>query len=325
MKILITSPIIADATDILEAQGHTVTTWKGQESITYQELKNLAKDHDCIISMLSDRIDKEFLEDNKHLKVITNYAVGHNNIDSKTATSLNIAIGNTPDVLTEATADLALCLLLDVSRKISHSFSETKNGKWNGWEALGYIGQSLRRKTLGIFGAGRIGQKFATTMQRGFDMDIIYTARSSKEDFEKNTGANKVTFDQLLEQSDVISVHCDLNESTKDLFNKETFSKMKKNSIFINTARGQVHNEEDLLSALVEKTIWGAGLDVTNPEPIAKDSPLLFNENVVITPHIGSATLEARKAMAKIVAQNILNGLKGKKLAGDVNKIFDKS
>jgi glyoxylate reductase len=281
-----------------------------------------AKQHDGLITMLSDKIDKEFLEENSHLKVITNYAVGFNNIDVETATKLNIAIGNTPDVLTEATADLALCLLLDVSRKISSSVIDTKDGKWNGWEPLGYIGQSLRRKKIGIFGAGRIGQKLASTLKNAFDMEIVYTTRTKRPAFEKETGATKVDFNELLETSDVLSVHCDLNETTNGIFNKEAFDKMKSSSIFINTARGQVHNEQDLLIALENKSIWGAGLDVTNPEPIAKTSKLLKNENVTITPHIGSATLSARTEMAKIVATNIVNAFECKKLAGDVNNLF---
>ena len=315
MRIFITKPILNTATSMLQSEGHEVVIHNSGSPISKETLYKEAQKSDALITMLSDNIDKEFLSANSHLKVISNYAVGFNNIDIQTATELGIKIGNTPDVLTEATADLALSLLLDVSRKVTESMRSIQEGKWTDWEPLGFIGQSLRGKTIGVFGAGRIGQCFADTCRRAFGMNVIYCARTEKEQFN----AKKVEFDQLLSESDVLSVHCDLNSETENLFNKNTFSKMRETTIFINTARGQIHNEEDLERALRDRTIWGAGLDVTNPEPLHKSSALLSLPNVVITPHIGSATLDARTRMCELVATNILNGLNGDTLTAGVN------
>lgn len=315
MRIFVTKKIIDEGILLLEEQGHTVIVNDSPNELSSERLYEEASKSDALITMLSDKIDREFLEKNKHLKVIANYAVGYNNIDVAAATEFGIKVGNTPDVLTEATADMALALLMDVSRKTSLSFNSIKEGKWKGWEPMGFIGQSLRGKTLGIFGAGRIGQCFADTCRKAFAMNVIYCARSEKNDFE----GTRVNFEELLAQSDVISVHCDLNENTMNLFNIDTFKKMKKSSIFINTARGQVHNEADLEKALREETIWGAGLDVTNPEPMDKNSTILNLPNISITPHIGSATRLARAEMSKLVARNILNGLNGDELCAGVN------
>jgi glyoxylate reductase len=323
MKIFISAPIHTKAIHLLENAGHSVKVWDKDSYITHSELLEKAKDADALITMLSDNIDEDFLRSNTHLKVITNYAVGHNNINSKVATELGIAIGNTPDVLTEATADLALSLLMNVSRMITQSNIDSKNGKWKAWEPLGYIGKNIRRKTLGIIGAGRIGQHFATTCAKGFDMNVIYTSRSNKSDFENSISAKKVQIEELLKTSDVISIHCDLNDETNNLINKETIKYMKESVIIINTSRGAVINEDDLLDALNTNKVWAAGLDVTNPEPMHKDSPLMNHERVLITPHIGSATDEAREMMSELVAKNIINALECKSLAGDVNKIFD--
>lgn len=322
MNVFITAPIMSKTQELLEAQGHKVVTWSKPTSITHDELHTNAKKADALVTMLSDKIDANFLKQNTHLKVITNYAVGYNNIDIDAATKHGIAIGNTPDVLTEATADLALALMINISRKITLSNIETKNGKWKGWEPLGYLGQNLRRKKLGIIGAGRIGQHFATTCKHAFDMEIFYTARSTKGEFESTTNARKVELDTLLKNSDVVSIHCDLNEQTENLINKESLSLMKSSAILINTARGAIINERDLLMALKQKSIWGAGLDVTNPEPMDKSSELLLHPSVLVTPHIGSATLEARELMCEMVAKNIIFGLEKKSLAGDVNKLF---
>lgn len=315
MRIFITKPILDTAIAMLQSEGHEVVIHNNGTPINKETLYREARKSDALITMLSDNIDREFLSANNHLRVISNYAVGFNNIDIQAATELGIKIGNTPDVLTEATADLALSLLLNVSRKVNESMRSIEEGNWTDWEPLGFIGQSLRGKTLGVFGAGRIGQCFADTCRNAFGMKVIYCSRTEKKDFY----ATKVEFDQLLTQSDVISVHCDLNEETKDLFNQKAFNKMKSTSIFINTARGQIHNERDLERAIKDEVIWGAGLDVTNPEPLAKSSPLLPLQNVVITPHIGSATLSARTQMCELVATNILNGLKGDTLAAGVN------
>ncbi len=315
MKIFITKSILPSGITLLKEQGHTVEVYEENTPISKETLYEKAKTSDALITMLSNQIDREFIKENNHLKVIANYAVGFNNIDVEAATEHGIKVGNTPDVLTEATADMALALLMDVSRKTSESFQSIKDGHWTGWEPKGFLGQSLRGKTLGIFGAGRIGQCFANTCRLAFGMNVIYCARTEKDNFQ----ATKVSFEDLLDQSDVISVHCDLNNETKELFDIEAFKKMKETSIFINTSRGQVHNEADLELALREKIIWGAGLDVTNPEPMNPKSKILELPNITITPHIGSATITAREEMSLLVATNILNGLNGEELKAGVN------
>jgi len=310
MRIFITKPIIESGIEILRSAGHEVNVHQGEKGITKEELYSAAKESDALITMLSDKIDEEFLEKNSHLLVIANYAVGFNNIDIEAAKRLAIPVANTPDVLTHATAELAFALLLSSARRITEAHNSIASNNWKGWEPMGFLGQNLAKKTLGIFGAGRIGQSFAKMCQGAFDMDVLYTSRTEKNDFP----AKRVSFDELVEKSDIISVHCDLNATTMGKFNREIFKKMKSSSIFINTARGEIHNEVDLHWALTHGEVWGAGLDVTNPEPMSADSPLLKLPNVTITPHIGSATLRARSEMSDLVATNILKGLLKEKL-----------
>lgn len=322
MKIFISRSIPKQAVDLLEEAGHQVTVWKEDRAILRDELLEQCIDADALVSMLNDRIDTDFFTHCKNIKCVSNYAVGYNNIDVKEATKRNIAIGNTPDVLTEATADLALSLLLNVSRRISPAFKSVKDGKWKGWEPLGFIGTNLRGKTLGIYGAGRIGQCMATTCHKAFGMKVIYTSRKEKVEFNKECSAKLVSFEELLNSSDVISLHSSLTKENMNIFNSKAFKKMKTGSYFINTARGEMHNEKDLYAALLSKKLQGAGLDVTNPEPMNMNSPLLKLENVVVTPHIGSATKQARGDMATLVARNIINALQKRPLIGDVNNLF---
>jgi glyoxylate reductase len=318
-KIFISRRIPNKGIEMLKNAGLEVKVWGSAIPPSYEELSEHAAHADALISMLSDRINKDFLLKNKHLKVISNYAVGFNNIDIVTATELGIPIGNTPDVLTDATADHAFTLMLAVARKVLDSNRSIAEGKWKNWEPMGFLGQDLRGRTLGIVGMGRIGQEMARLCFQAFEMKIIYFSNSVKTDLDKKWNAKKVTFDELLAQSDVISVHTSLNEGTKGIFNKDSFAKMKKNTIFINTARGEIHEEIALVEALQTGTIWGAGLDVTNPEPMSAESPLLGLPNVVVTPHIASATIDTRANMSAIAAQNIIKGLKKEKLIGFVN------
>lgn len=318
-KVFISRRIPNKGIEALKNAGLEVKVWGSAIPPTYEELLDKTAQADALICMLSDKIDSHFLRKNTHLKVISNYAVGFNNIDIQTATDLGIPVGNTPDVLTEATADHAFTLMLAVARKILDSNRSILEGKWKNWEPMGFLGQDLRERTLGVVGMGRIGQEMARLCQSAFDMKILYFAHTAKPEIEKKLHAKKVSFDELLEQSDVISVHTSLNESSRGIFNKEAFQKMKKNAIFINTARGEIHDEIALTEALSNGLIWGAGLDVTNPEPMSIDNPLLSLPNVVITPHIASATIDTRANMSFIAAQNIIKGLKKEKLVGFVN------
>jgi glyoxylate reductase len=324
-KVFISRRIPNKGIETLKNAGLEVKVWGSAIPPTYEELLEKTAQADALICMLSDSIDSHFLKKNMHLKVISNYAVGFNNIDIQTATDLGIPIGNTPDVLTEATADHAFTLMLAVARKILDSNKSILEGKWKNWEPMGFLGQDLRNRTLGIVGMGRIGQEMARLCHSAFDMKIIYFSNTTKSEIEKKLHAKKVSFDELLEQSDVISVHTSLNEGSKGIFNKEAFQKMKKNAIFINTARGEIHDEVALTEALTNGLIWGAGLDVTNPEPMSVENPLLYLPNVVVTPHIASATIDTRANMSFIAAQNIIKGLKKEKLVGFVNpQVYNK-
>jgi glyoxylate reductase len=209
--------------------------------------------------------------------------------------------------------------MLAASRKAFHLHKSIARREWTFFRPKAHLGIELKNKTLGIFGLGRIGLEMAKRCKGAYNMNIIYCNRSRNSLAEELLKARKASFDELLAQSDVISVHCSLNNETRGIFNISAFEKMKKNAIFINTARGPVHNEADLLEALQKNIIWGAGLDVTNPEPINPDNPLLSMENVAVLPHIGSATIEARDKMSLMCAENIIKGLRSERLPNIIN------
>lgn len=319
MKVFITRIIPEAGLQLFREAGIEVIQWEEKRELTQEELISNCKNVDGLLTAGRAKIDAEFLNACKHLKVISLYATGFDNVDIPEATKLKIPIGHTPDVLSKATADIAFLLMQNVARKAFFHHKRILNDDWNFFEPLANIGQDLQGKTLGIFGLGKIGFEMARTSKGAFDMNIIYHNRNNNQEAEDKLGAQKVSFDELLAQSDVISVHANLSDETKNLFNKETFSKMKPNAIFINTARGPIHNETHLLEALQNKTIWGTGLDVTNPEPMDKNNALLNMPNVAILPHIGSSTEETRNNMAILSAKNAIAGLKGKRLIKVVN------
>lgn len=275
---------------------------------------------DGVLTLLTEKVDREFMEAaGPQLKVISNFAVGVNNIDIPEASRRGIRVGNTPGVLTEATADIAVALLLATARRIVESVDYVRSGKWHTWEPLGHIGADLRGATIGIVGMGRIGYSMAKRCRGGWDMNVIYHARKRSEVAERELQARHVDFPTLLSESDFVSVHTDLNDSTRHLFNAAAFRQMKRTAIFINTARGPIHHEADLIAALQAGEIFAAGLDVTDPEPPAADNPLLRLPNCVVAPHIGSATVSSRNGMAEISADNLLAGLQGSPLRHSVN------
>jgi len=245
--------------------------------------------------------------------------VGYDNIDVPEATKRCIPVGNTPDVLSEATADIAFGLMIAVSRKMFYMHKNILHGEWKQFEPLKNLGQQLTGKTLGIFGMGRIGMVMAQRCVGAYGMQVIYHNRNKNPEAEQKFYARYVSFAELLEQSDVISVHSVLSNETKAIFNLDVFKQMKPNAIFINTARGDIHNEVDLQKALEQGIIWGAGLDVTNPEPMMADNPLLNMPYAAILPHIGSATIEARNGMARLAAENIIAFYKNGKMPHCVN------
>lgn len=268
-----------------------------------------------VLSLLTERVDAEFFDAaGPQLKVISNFAVGYNNIDIAEAARRGIAVGNTPDVLTDATADMAFALLISAARRIVESQDYVRRGDWKTWEPLGMIGADLRERTLGVVGMGRIGMAMASRCFGGWNMRVLYHDQRRNEAAEQQFGAQQVDFETLLAESDFVSVHTDLNETTQSLFNAEAFAKMKSTAVFVNSARGPIHNQADLYEALRDGQIFAAGLDVTDPEPIPRDDPLLTLPNCVIAPHIASATVSSRNGMAEIAADNLLAGLRGQPL-----------
>ena len=271
---------------------------------------------DGFLSMLTDRVDAELLDAaGPQLKVVSNHAVGFDNIVVADATARGVPVGNTPGILTDATADLAFALLLAAARRVVELEKYIRAGKWKTWHPSMLLGMDLAGKTLGLVGFGRIGQAVAKRAV-GFDLRVIFYDPTAKTEF----GAIKMnSLDELLRESDFVSVHAPLNESTRHMVNADFLSQMKPNAVFVNTSRGPVVDQAALYEALKAKQIFAAGLDVTDPEPLPLDSPLLTLENCVIVPHIGSASERTRDAMARLAAENLIAGLKGERLPHCIN------
>jgi len=319
MKIFATRQLPDAVLATLTKEGASVNQWKEKRELTKEEFIENAKDAEGLFIMGGFKITAEIMEALPNLKVISLMSVGYDNVDIKEATKQGISVGHTPDVLSQATADTAFLLMLATSRKAFYHHKRILDGNWKFFDPMANVGIDIRNKTLGVFGLGNIGFEMATLCKSAYGMDIIYHNRSTNEKAEKELGAKKVSFDELLEKSDIISVHANLTPETEEVFNASAFAKMKPNAIFVNAGRGGIHNETDLLAALENGTIWGAGLDVTNPEPMDKNNPLLNMPNVSVLPHIGSAVKETREAMLELAAKNILAGLKGEKLPACVN------
>ena len=320
-KVLISRQFPEVGISLLEQAGFELTLWPKDRPMYSSELVDLALNHQALLCSLSEMITKEFLERCSHLEIISQFAVGYDNIDVAEATRLKIPIGFTPDVMSEATADIAFGLMIATARKMFFLHKTILKGEWGYFKPRANLGMELRGKTLGIFGLGRIGMKMARLCKDAYGMEIIYHNRQPNPVAKKSLNASWVSFEDLLTRSDVLSVHCVLSRDTRGLFNWEAFKRMKPAAIFINTARGAIHNESDLIEALAAKEIWGAGLDVTNPEPMAKDNPLLSMENVCVLPHVGSGTMEARNDMSRLAAENIIEFYKTGTLLHAVNPI----
>jgi glyoxylate reductase len=262
---------------------------------------------DGLLSLLTDRVDDELLDAAPHLKVVSNYAVGYDNIDLAATSARGVLVGNTPGVLTDATADLAFALLMATARKLTEATAAVRDGDWLTWEPGQYLGAEVHGATLGIIGFGRIGQAIAKRAA-GFEMRVLH------EDYE----ATPTELLELLEQSDFVSLHVPLTPDTRHLINRATLEHMKPTAILINTARGGIVDQKALRDALHNGTIAGAALDVTDPEPLPADDPLLDAPNLILTPHIGSATRVARERMADMAVENLMAGLEGRPLPNPV-------
>src|SRR5216684_4301279 len=317
-KVFVTR-IIPDA-GLQRIKGHcNAEIWSDPLPPPYALLRQKVASCEGLVALLTDKIDAALMDAAPRLRVVSNYAVGFNNIDVPAATEQGICVGNTPGMLTDATADMAFCLLIAAARRVVEGHQYTLAGKWKTWEPLGHLGQDLIGKTLGIVGMGRIGYAMAKRCHAGWDMKILYHDVYRNEKAEKDFGAKQVDFDTLLGESDFISVHTDLNEKTRHMFGAEQFKKMKRTAVLVNSARGPLVDQKALYEALRSRTIFAAGLDVTDPEPPLMDEPLLQLPNVVIAPHIASATVGTRDAMAEIYANNLIAGLTGQKLPAWVN------
>jgi glyoxylate reductase len=273
---------------------------------------------DGLLCLLTDRVDSEVMNAaGQQLKVISNHAVGFDNIDVQAATARKIPIGNTPDVLTDATADFAFALMMAVARRIPEAERYVHEAKWKTWGPMILLGVDLKGATLGLIGFGRIGKAMARRAV-GFDMRVIYYDPNEKK-LDSDIKATRVDFETLLKESDFISLHTPLTPDTRHLINTEALSKVKSNAVLVNTSRGPVVDMDALYEALKEKRIFGAGLDVTEPEPLPLDSPLLTLNNIVIVPHIASASKTTRDKMSLMAAQNLIAGLKDERLPNCVN------
>lgn len=273
---------------------------------------------DGLLVTLSDRIDEELLSRCPRLKVVGNYAVGYDNIDVNAATKRGVLVTNTPDVLTNATADIAFALLLASARRVVEANEFLRSGDWVTWHPNLLLGADVSGSTLGIVGMGKIGQAVARRA-KGFDMEILYVNRSPKPEIEQTLGARRVALEELLAASDFISLHCPLNEETRGLIGEEELRAMKRTAFLINTSRGPVLDQKALFKACSEGWIGGAGLDVFEKEPVPLDEPLLALKNVTTLPHLGSATIKAREGMARKAAENVLAALEGRRPADLVN------
>jgi glyoxylate reductase len=274
---------------------------------------------DGLVSLLTDKLDAAALDKAPRLKVISNFAVGFNNIDVHACTARGIAVGNTPAVLTDATSDMAFCLLISAARRVVEGHQYTQAGNWKTWEPLGHLGQDLVGRTLGIVGMGRIGYALAKRCRGGWDMTVLYHDVNPNAQAEADLGARQVDLPTLLRESDFVSLHTDLNPATRGMIGAAQLKMMKRSAVLINTARGPLVDQKALAAALRDGTIFAAGLDVTDPEPPSMNDPLLMLPNVVIAPHIASATVETRNQMAEICARNLIAGLTGADLPAWVN------
>jgi glyoxylate reductase len=316
MRIVVTRPIPQAGISVLENAGHQVTVSPHDRPLSPQELLAATEHADGLVAMLTDKIDATFLDARPNIKAVANFAVGYNNIDVAACTARKIGASNTPDVLTDATAEIAWTLMLAAARRAGEAERVLRAKQWNGWGPLQFLGVPVLGKTLGIIGAGRIGARVAA-MARGFEMKVLYQNRKPSAEMEK-LGAKWVSLGELLMQADFVSIHVPLTPETRHLIGAKELASMKKTAVLVNTARGPVVDEAALVEALKNGRIFAAGLDVYEQEPVIL--PGLFElENAVLLPHIGSATTTARSAMAELAAKNLVAMLAGQRPPSPVN------
>lgn len=300
-RVFVTRRLPGDALQRLASE-HDVEVWEGRLQPSYSKLLEKASNADGLLCLLTDRIDRELITASEKLRVISNYAVGVDNIDIDAASERGIPVGFTPDVLTEATADATFALLLASARRVVEGDQVVRAGRWLTWEPTLLLGQDVHEKTLGIVGLGRIGHGVARRAE-GFSMEVIHHSPSSG-----------VPLDELLERSDFVSLHAPLNDETRGMIDEPQLRRMKPTAVLINTSRGALIDSGALTRALADGWIAGAALDVSDPEPIPKGHPLLDAPNLILNPHIASASIEARTAMTALAVDNMLAGLAGESM-----------
>lgn len=299
-RVLVTRRLPGKALERLGEAGHEVELWEGELPPPRERLLELVADAEGLLCLLTDTVDRTLLDAAPRLRAIANLAVGVDNIDLEACAARGIPVGNTPDVLTEATADLTFALLLAAARRLPQAAAAVRGGEWRTWEPRGWLGADVHDATLGIVGLGKIGRAVARRSE-GFGMRVLPHNRSSG-----------LSLDTVLADSDFVSLHCPLNERTRGLIGADELRRMRPDAILINTARGEIVQREPLRRALEEGWIAGAALDVTDPEPLPPDDPLLAAPNLLVLPHIGSASRGAREAMTDLAADNLLAALAGR-------------
>lgn len=310
MKVVITRKLPGEPEKLLKKSGFKVTVYKKDQSIPRNEFLKLTKDADAVLSLLTEKIDKEAIDNFSKCKIVANCAVGYNNIDVPYAKEKSLVVTNTPYVLTDATADLTVALILACARRLREGEQMMRENKFSGWKPDMLLGFDLKGKTVGIIGAGRIGRATARRL-KGFGVKIIYFDRKKRDEFETEFLAKKVSINELMKKSDIISVHLSLSKETHHILNAESLNLMKKSAVIVNTSRGEIIGEKALIKLLKQNKIFAAGFDVYENEPNLNPE-LRTLKNVFLLPHIGSATVESRSAMALLAANNIISVLKGK-------------
>jgi glyoxylate reductase len=297
-RVFVTRRIPGDALERLAAE-HQVDVWEGRLQPSHAKLVEKARDVEGLLCLLTDRIDRNVIACCENLRVISNYAVGVDNVDIEAATERGIPVGFTPDVLTQATADATFGLLMACARRVVEGDHVVRAGRWLTWEPTLLLGHGVHAKTLGIVGLGRIGKAVAARAE-GFSMEVIHHSRSSG-----------VPLDELLERSDFVSLHAPLTDATRGMIGEAELRRMKPTAILVNTSRGGLIDTGALTRALERGWIAGAALDVTDPEPVPRGHPLLAAPNLILNPHVASASIEARTAMSDLAVDNLLAGLAG--------------
>jgi lactate dehydrogenase-like 2-hydroxyacid dehydrogenase len=316
-KVLVTRRIPQPGLDLLAGQCD-VDLWDSDLPIPRDALLQRIAGKDGLVCLLTERIDDELLDAAPRLKVVSQMAVGVDNIDVPACTRRGIPVGNTPGVLTGTTADLTWALLLAAARRVVEGVDYVRAGQWLTWSPTALLGPDVHGATLGIVGLGRIGQAVARRAS-GFDMRILYTSRRRVLNDQQGLGASYADLDKLLAQSDFVSLHVSLTPETYHLIDRAALDKMKSTAILINAARGGVVDHDALVEALRNGVIAGAALDVTDPEPLPADHPLVHLPNCIVVPHIASASVATRSRMATMAAENLLAGVRGEALPNCVN------